>query len=383
MRLGGDVQALLLQAVAEDLETQQSGEAREHILRTIAETASVLLEDQLRALSTELSQRVNIPAAALRTQAGWEAMLERLGHDRDAVGNVGDLPGTVEILLLREIMQAAQGRHKAVSGGLYNELGKYWSRVRTAEKNFDAVISSNREHTELVYRIGWALINLEGLRHVKLVWHQANKLEKSFPDREASELLTWGWLGLRTALRHYNPRLGFAFSTYACTRIVGSIRDGVRAENPVPKRLATIARRVGAVELDLVQKLGRPPTMEEVSREAGIEIAQLQVVRRTKTAASIEEIVAGTERAGNNEPAWLAADSNLENDVMAADTARAVAEAMAQLPAEEAEAIRLLILEERNPTEAKGLAGVTARQLRQRKERGLSTLRDLLAEQDS
>jgi RNA polymerase sigma factor for flagellar operon FliA len=233
-----------------------------------------------------------------------------------------------------------------------------------------------------VSRIGWALITLEGRRHVNLIWHQANKLQRSFPDREASELLTWGWLGLRTALRNYNPSLGFAFSTYAVTRIVGAIRDGVRAENPVPKRLGTLARKVATVEADLARSLGRAPTMNEVGAVLQLESAQLAAVRRTRTPASIEEIVNGIDRSGGNEPDWLAADTDTADTALTRIIGETVAEAMTRLSPEEAEAIRLLVLEDRSPTEARLIAGVTARQLRQRKERALNTLRQELNDLD-
>jgi DNA-directed RNA polymerase specialized sigma24 family protein len=62
--------------------------------------------------------------------------------------------------------------------------------------------------------------------------------------------------------------------------------------------------------------------------------------------------------------------------------AATISRALEMLPVEEAQAIRLLILEDRNPTEARQIAGVTARQLRQRKERALHALRDQLAELD-
>ena len=152
----------------------------------------------------------------------------------------------------------------------------------------------------------------------------------------------------------------------------------MRAENPVPKRLGTLARKAAAVETELAQSLGRTPTMTEISEALRIESHTLEAIRRTRTPASIEEIISGIDRTGSNEPGWLSTGSTAEEDAIFTVEAERISLALEELGEDEAEAIRLLILEDRSPTEAKTIAGVTARQLRQRKERALLQLRSAL-----
>lgn len=192
-------------------------------------------------------------------------------------------------------------------------------------------------------------------------------------------MVGWGWLGLRTALRHYDPELGFTFSTYACTRIIGAIRDGVRAESPVPKRLNTFSRKVAAVEADLTQALGRVPTSEEVATTVGAELRSLELVRRTAPQASIDEIAALLSERGTT-PGWMVADADVEGEALALTVRDAIDDALSLLPADEATAVRLLVMEGLTPTEARIATGATARALRQRKERGLAALREALGE---
>lgn len=373
------VRPSLYRAVGERLEEVTDGQPCEHVAASAVETAHTLLDDHFRSASGALSRRLGIPAAALRTRSGWNAALTADGHAA-TVAEIDTLPGTLTVLAIRELVELAELRRTVRSGELYQDLLSVWSKARVSGRNFDAVIDAGGTHRDELSRIGWALIALEGRKHVNLIWHQANKLQRSYPDCEASEMLTWGWLGLRTALRNYNPGLGFAFSTYAVTRIVGAIRDGVRSENPVPKRLGTLSRTVASVEAELAQSLGRAPTLAEIGKYLNLETAQLAVLRRTKTPASIEEIIAGIDRSGGNEPGWLAAGERTDERAIERIDADAIARALELLPADEAQAVRLLILEDRNPTEARQLAGVTARQLRQRKERALHALREQLAE---
>ena len=359
----------------------ESGRPVDHVVGGALEAAHTALDQQLHAASTQLSKQIGMPAAALRTRSGWNAALL---HDGQTTGVdlIDDLPGTLTVLAVRELVELTETRRSMRSKELYQKMLAAWDTTRVSGASFDAVVDAAGVRRADLAEIGWAFISLEGRKHVNLIWHQANKLQRSYPDREASELLTWGWLGLRTALRNYNPNLGFAFSTYAVTRIVGAIRDGVRAENPVPKRLGTLARTVASVETELAQSLGRTPTLTEIGAYLDLEASQLAILRRTKTPASIEEIIAGLDRSGGNEPAWLADTDHTDINALSHIDAATISRALDMLPVEEAQAIRLLILEDRNPTEARQIAGVTARQLRQRKERALHALRDQLAELD-
>ena len=379
LRVLSDVRAQLHRSIGDRLEQATDGHPREHVAASAADAAHTLLDDHFRSASGALARHLGLPAAALRTRAGWDAALRDDGHTT-GVDTIDELPGTLTVLAVRELVELAELRRTARSGDLYRDLLTAWDKARVSGRTFDAVVDAGGVQRDEIARVGWALIALEGRKHVNLIWHQANKLQRSYPDCEASEMLTWGWLGLRTALRNYNPALGFAFSTYAVTRIVGAIRDGVRSENPVPKRLGTLARTVAGVEGDLAQSLGRAPTLAEVSEFLNLETAQLAVLRRTKPAASIEEIINGIDRSGGNEPGWLAAHDHTDTQAIELIDAEAIERALASLPADEAQAVRLLILEDRNPTEARQIAGVTARQLRQRKERALHVLRDQLAE---
>lgn len=380
-------EARLYHAVRARLAATSTGDPMDIVLAAVTDEKIDILEATMRTLSTELSERSGMPAAALRTRAGWTALLRAeglvgRGETVDPTETIDTLPGTLTVLALRDLIRTSADLERVASVRTRQQLERLWEKTKSAGKHFDEVITETGQHNNLVAEIGWSFISLEGRRHVNLVWHQANKLQRSYPDRDADDLLAWGWLGLRTALRHYNPELGFAFSTYAVTRIVGSIRDGVRAENPVPKRLLTQARAVAAVEAELANSLGRAPTFNEISNYLNIEAAHLAVIKRTRTPASIEEIVGGIERNGSIEPGWLADGALTDEQVLGHIDAQRVTEALQALPPDEAEAVRLLIMEARNPSEARQMAGTSARQLRQRKERALQTLRQSLSDLD-
>jgi len=222
----------------------------------------------------------------------------------------------------------------------------------------------------------WATILLETTHHTRLIWLQANRIARASTNVNPSDLLGWGWQGLRMALRNYDPT-SFAFSTYACTRINGAIRDGIRREGPVPKRLTTYVRKVTAAEELLSQRLGRTPTLAELAEHLDSTYNQLTLAARCAPVASLD---ARLEVTGHEDPAW----SNYavtDPAALCVDSAwaDAFADAFAQLPSDEAEAVQFLIIDERPLAEARELSGATARQLRQRAGRGKARLAELLA----
>lgn len=224
-------------------------------------------------------------------------------------------------------------------------------------------------------RLAAAIIALEACRHIPLVWHQANKLSRSFPDYSPEDLLGWGWQGLRIALRAYDPSR-FAFSTYACTRIAGTIRDGVRGESPVPKRLATDVRKVRAASDDLTRELDRTPTQAELSDRLGMGVRHLELLARCRPAASIEELTAVLD--SEHTPKWLGEEPDFLSDVFAQELARRVHAALELLDPDDAQAVRLLVMEGRGLHEAAELCAASPAQMRRRKSRGLDRLRDEL-----
>lgn len=224
----------------------------------------------------------------------------------------------------------------------------------------------------------WALIRLESTHHTRLIWLQANRIARSQAHLDAADLLGWGWQGLRLALRGYDPSLRYAFSTYACSRINGAIRDGLRRDGPVPKRLTTYVRRVTAAEDLLTQRLGRTPTLDEVAAHLDDSLDQLALAARCAPVASLDTRL---EADPHEDPAWTGyAVTDPAERAVGSAWLDALAGALDQLPADEAEAVRLLVVEEIPVRDAVERTGATARQLRQRAQRGRRRLADLLEE---
>jgi RNA polymerase sigma factor (sigma-70 family) len=247
-----------------------------------------------------------------------------------------------------------------------------------ANKPLEEVVKQAEKRGVDAEHLLWAIIGYEAQRHVRLIWHEANKLTRFYPDRAASDLLGWGWQGLHVGLRNFDPSRGFRFSTYACQRISGAIRDGVRSENPVPKRLLTFQRKVLHAEEQLSAKLGRVPSLAEVASHMGESDEALSILSRLAAAASVEEIN-GSE--GRSSDVRALVDNNDPADTAIAAAQRsAIEDAINSLSPLDAQIARLLLIDGLSPAEARERTGTSPRQLRQRWSRSRDQLAEALAE---
>lgn len=223
-------------------------------------------------------------------------------------------------------------------------------------------------------KVTWDVITRESANHEGLIYKECNRLLRALPNRQVDELKGYGWVGLRTALRNFDLSLGYAFSTYACPRINGAIRDGVRAESPIPKRLTTFVRKVSSAEELLTHELSRTPTYEEISEYLAAEERTMKLLPRLSPAMSLEEMSLGPDGEHFREPSCLVDEHTPLDSTMTILRDEALHRAIANLPAEQEEAIRLLMLEEIPVGVAAKQVGIPPRQMSQRRQRALKAL---------
>ena len=97
---------------------------------------------------------------------------------------------------------------------------------------------------------------------------------KRFLNRgyEADDLFQIGVIGLIKAIDKFDPSFDVKFSTYAVPLIAGEIKRFLRDDGmvKVSRTLKENGNRVKYARERLVLKLNREPTLEEVSKEAGL-----------------------------------------------------------------------------------------------------------------
>lgn len=138
--------------------------------------------------------------------------------------------------------------------------------------------------------------------NLKLVFN----LVKRFQNRgyELEDLFQIGCIGLMKAIDKFDVSYDVKFSTYAVPMIVGEIRRFLRDDNPikVSRSLKEKAYRVQQARDLLTARLGREPTVGEVSAELGL--SREEVVNALE-AAQVPASIYETLHQDDGDPIYL------------------------------------------------------------------------------
>ena len=110
-----------------------------------------------------------------------------------------------------------------------------------------------------------------------LVKYVAGRMSTGLPAHvEESDLISYGLLGLISAIERFDLSREIKFETFAMTRIKGSIIDELRSLDWVPRSVRAKAREIEKANAKLEHQLHRAPTDAEVAAELEMSIEDFQ-----------------------------------------------------------------------------------------------------------
>lgn len=109
--------------------------------------------------------------------------------------------------------------------------------------------------------------------NLPLITYICERLAVSFPQSvEFDDLKSLGTLGLIDAIENFKPEKQVRFTSYAALRIKGSVIDGLRSLDWVPRSVRKKARNIEKVIHELQSELGRPATESEMAERLGVKV---------------------------------------------------------------------------------------------------------------
>lgn len=104
-------------------------------------------------------------------------------------------------------------------------------------------------------------------------------ISKKFLNRgyEYEDIFQIGCMGLVKAVNNFNPQFNVKFSTYAVPMIMGEIKRFIRDDGiiKVSRSVKNVARKLHYDREALTKKLGREPSIEELSAFSGVNTEEI------------------------------------------------------------------------------------------------------------
>lgn len=136
---------------------------------------------------------------------------------------------------------------------------------KSATKRTLETIGSSEEHRERVIR-----------EFAPMIKTMAHRLAFRLPAHmDAEDLISAGIIGLMDAMNKYDPRKEAKFKTYAEFRIRGAMLDEIRSANWIPRSVHERVNHLQKTMSELMSRLGRAPSDEEVAAVLGVSLSEL------------------------------------------------------------------------------------------------------------
>lgn len=224
------------------------------------------------------------------------------------------------------------------------------------------------------------------LTYAPLVKYVAGRVSVSLPDTiEHTDLVSYGMFGLMDAIERFDLDAGVKFSTYAITRIRGSMIDELRKVDWVPRSVRKKAKRIARASRRLENDLGRTPSEEEIAAELDITVEELHDMLEQTAFTTMAELDRSLGSDGD-ESITLAdtlhdtTHARPEDTVDDQETRRLLVEEIEDLPEREQKIIALYYFEGMTLAQIGGVLGVTESRVCQIHSKVMVSLRNRLTD---
>ena len=222
-----------------------------------------------------------------------------------------------------------------------------------------------------------------------LVKYVAGRMSAGLPAHvDEADLISYGLLGLITAIERFDLAREIKFETYAIPRIRGAIIDELRSLDWVPRSVRARAREIERANAKLEHKLQRAPSDKEMAKELDMEVgdfhdALLQI--SNSTIAALDEMWTVSDSSGDQisllDTIHDPDAPDPEQLIDATELKDRVADAIARLPEREKLVVALYYYENLTLREIGEVLGVTESRVSQLHTKAVLRLRSRLGEE--
>lgn len=221
--------------------------------------------------------------------------------------------------------------------------------------------------------------------YMYLVNYHTERISSHLPSNVSKDdIKSFGLLGLYDALKKFDIRRDLKFDTYASFRVKGSIIDGLRKEDWLPRSIREKAKKIEHASENFEQKNQRKATANEIAATTGMTIEEVETTIRDSLFGNILSIEEKSKRNSNemkegigysipDDSAILPDRNILQNEIM-----EELMEGIKTLNEKEQLVISLFYNEELTFTEIGEIIGLTTSRISQIHKKAIFKLRKTL-----
>ncbi|WAA11250.1 FliA/WhiG family RNA polymerase sigma factor [Fervidibacillus albus] len=224
--------------------------------------------------------------------------------------------------------------------------------------------------------------NLLVKKYLPLVNIIVDKIQRSLPKSVSKdELFSLGMFGLYEALEKYDPDRQLKFETYASFRIRGSILDGLRKEDWLPRKTREKTKKIEKIIATLEQKYLRNVTVQEVAEEAGMSVSEVSTLLEDSFFANVLSIDDHEHDHEEEMPSFVIRDDEMktpEEEMVYTENIEELAEAITKLSKKEQYVLSLFYQEDLTFTEIGQILDLSTSRISQIHRKAITKLKQLL-----
>lgn len=224
-------------------------------------------------------------------------------------------------------------------------------------------------------------------QYMYLVTFHVERIATNLPKNVShDDLMSLALMGLYDAIKKFEPKRGLKFDTYASFRIRGSIIDGLRKEDWLPRSHRERTKQIDAAAEQLEQKLKRSPTSKEIAHHLNISESEVESLVRDNLFSnilSIEDRIQDDDETYQEGIGYVISDEkaiNPEEYLVNQERYEELAESIKQLNHNEQLVISLFYHDELTMTEIGDVLELTTSRISQIHRQALFKLRKILEE---
>lgn len=215
--------------------------------------------------------------------------------------------------------------------------------------------------------------------------YHVERIASSLPTSVSKDdLMSLGLLGLYDALHKFEPERDLKFDTYASFRIRGSIIDGLRKEDWLPRSLREKSKKIELVAQQLEQRLFRTPTAAEIAKEIDADVSEVESLLKDQLHSHVLSLESKPQDDTQDHQDGMAnyiQDQSIDQPdeyLVKMELAEELAESIKQLTKNEQLVISLLYDKELTMTEIGEVLGLTTSRISQIHKQAIVKLRKIL-----